>query len=78
MPTYYGIEDDRFWPTFLVPHIFTFLYEEPLPKDVKRMRSIYRHIFKYDHYLYTKTWRSLEKKEGRLGKKNKAKQRFCP
>lgn len=53
MPTYYGIEDDRFWPAILVHHIFTFPHEELLPKDVNRMGSIYKHIFKYDHYLYT-------------------------
>lgn len=64
MPTSYGIEDDRFWPAILLHHIFTLPYEESLPKDVNRMRSIYKHIFKYDHYLYIKAWKSLEKKRG--------------
>lgn len=78
MPTYYGIEDDRFWPAILLHYIFPLPYEESLPKDLNRMRSIYIYIFKYDHYLYIKAWSFLEKKGGRLGKKNKAKQRLCP
>lgn len=78
MQTYYGNEDDRFWPAILAHLIFTFPYEELLPKDVNRMRSIHKHILKYIHYLYIKTWRSWEKKKRgvRLGKKDKAKLRF--
>lgn len=47
MQTYYGHGDDIFWTAIVVHHVFTFLYEELLRKDVNRMRTIHMHTFKY-------------------------------
>lgn len=58
MQTYYGHGDDIFWTAIVAHHVFTFLYEELLRKDVNRMRTIHMHTFKYTYYLYIRTWRS--------------------